>query len=116
LNAQRNNGDDDVHERGMLEASSGPQAHSPGHCPRGAVVMVAPGCAASSRRQVMFMLARRTGAVPKETARVARSIYPDGNTIMHMLDVLQLAVADEDFADLSPSAVSRRSLPRALPS
>lgn len=50
----------------------------------------------------MSMLARRRSAVPKETARVARSIYPEGNAVMHMLDVLQLAVADEDFADLFP--------------
>ena len=50
----------------------------------------------------MSMLARRNSAVPKETARVARSIYPEGNTVMRMLDVLCLAVADEDFADLFP--------------
>lgn len=50
----------------------------------------------------MSMLARRRSAVPKETARVARSIYPEGNTVMRMLDVLRLAVADEDFADLFP--------------
>lgn len=30
---------------------------------------------------------------------MAHSICPEGNTVMHMLDVLQLAVADKDFAD-----------------
>lgn len=50
----------------------------------------------------MSMLARRASAVPRETARVARSIYPEGNTLMRMLDVLCLAMADEDFADLFP--------------
>jgi transposase len=51
----------------------------------------------------MSMLARKTWSVPGQTARVARAIYPEGNQVMRMLDVLHLAVADSDYADLFPA-------------
>lgn len=51
----------------------------------------------------MSMPAQQPFAVPEETARVARAIYPGGNPVMRMVDALHLAVADGDFADLFPA-------------
>jgi transposase len=42
-------------------------------------------------------------AVPAETARVARAIYPDGNIYLKMRDELGSLFSDEDFADLFPA-------------
>src|SRR6185436_1434224 len=38
--------------------------------------------------------------VPKETARVAKTIFPKGNSYMQLYDAFGSIYADEDFADL----------------
>ncbi len=45
---------------------------------------------------------RSTVEVPEETARVARSIFPDGNLAMSIRDRLACVYADETFAGLYP--------------
>ena len=42
-------------------------------------------------------------AVPEDTARVARMIFPEGSPVMSMLDELHMIVEDRDFADLFPA-------------
>ena len=51
----------------------------------------------------MSLPAQQSNAIPEETARVARAIYPDGNTVMRLVDALHLVVADSDFSDLFPA-------------
>jgi hypothetical protein len=62
----------------------------------------------------MFMLARKNWSIPGQTARVARAIYPDGNQVMRMLDVLHLAVVDSDYADLFPAHDQPAEFPARL--
>lgn len=40
--------------------------------------------------------------VPKETAELARAIFPEGNLVMNMYDELGVIFEDKDFADLYP--------------
>lgn len=42
-------------------------------------------------------------AVPEETARVARAIFPAGNRYMHLRDELGTIYTDEQFAALYPA-------------
>lgn len=62
----------------------------------------------------MSMLAQKPWSVPGQTARVARAIYPEGNQVMRMLDVLHLAVADSDYADLFPARGQPAESPACL--
>lgn len=48
----------------------------------------------------MSMHPQRIGAVPEDTARVARAAFPKGNLYMQMRDVLGTIYADEDFSEL----------------
>ena len=41
--------------------------------------------------------------VPEATARVARTIFPEGNLVMHMYDELATLFQDHEFADLYPA-------------
>src|SRR5204863_7798561 len=41
--------------------------------------------------------------VPEETARVARAVFPGGNTVMQLRDALGSIYTDEAFADLFPT-------------
>jgi transposase len=41
--------------------------------------------------------------VPEETARVARAVFPHGNTLMQLRDRLRTIYTDEAFADLFPT-------------
>lgn len=51
----------------------------------------------------MLVQPKATYAVPEETARVARAIFPDGNPVMRMFDELHMIVEDRDFVDLFPA-------------
>jgi transposase len=51
------------------------------------------------------------GAVPEETARVARAAFPKGNLYLAMRDELGIAFSDADFAELFP----RRGQPALAP-
>lgn len=42
-------------------------------------------------------------AVPEETARVARAVFPRGNALMQLRDTLGTIYTDEEFADLFPT-------------
>src|SRR5215218_7435512 len=48
----------------------------------------------------MSMHPQRIGAVPEDTARVARAAFPKYNLYMQMRDVLGTVYADEDFSEL----------------
>lgn len=50
----------------------------------------------------MSLKAQAIDQVPKETARIARAVYPKGNVYMQMRDVLGNIYTDEDFVDLFP--------------
>jgi transposase len=50
----------------------------------------------------MTLHPERIGAVPEETARVARTAFPKGNIYMRMRDELGTCYVDEQFADLFP--------------
>ena len=50
----------------------------------------------------MSLPAQQPNALPEETVRVARAIYPDGNPVMRLRDALHLEVIDSDFSDLFP--------------
>jgi transposase len=41
--------------------------------------------------------------IPEETARVARAIFPRGNAVLQLRDLLGTIYTDELFADLFPS-------------
>ena len=41
--------------------------------------------------------------IPKETADLARAIFPEGNLVMKLFDELGVIFEDEDFADLYPN-------------
>jgi transposase len=49
--------------------------------------------------------------VPEETARVARTIFPDGNPVMRIYDELGMLFRDVDFTDLFP----KQGQPAAAP-
>lgn len=51
----------------------------------------------------MSLQAKQSYAVPEDTARIARTIFPEGSPVMSMLDELHLIVRDQDFADLFPA-------------
>ncbi len=51
----------------------------------------------------MSIQPKETYAVPDQTARVARAIFPDGNPVMRMFDELHMIVEDRDFVDLFPA-------------
>jgi transposase len=51
------------------------------------------------------------GAVPEETARIARAAFPKGNLYLSLRDELGVLFADSDFADLFP----RRGQPALAP-
>ncbi len=51
------------------------------------------------------------GAVPEETARVARAAFPKGNAYLRLRDELGPLYADADFAALFP----RRGQPAEAP-
>lgn len=38
--------------------------------------------------------------VPEDTARIARTIFPEGNLVMRMYDELDMLFRDSDFADI----------------
>ena len=42
-------------------------------------------------------------SIPEETARIARAVYPKGNTFMKMRDALGTIYQDQSFAHLFPS-------------
>jgi transposase len=50
----------------------------------------------------MSMQAQATYRVPETTARVARTIFPEGNLVMRMYDELMMLFCDQEFADLYP--------------
>jgi transposase len=54
------------------------------------------------RRVPMSLQPQVIYSVPEQTARVARSIFPDGNLVMRMYDELDMLFHDADFADLFP--------------
>lgn len=58
--------------------------------------MVAYGRAANRWRLTMSLPAQQPNTIPEQTARVARAIYLNGNSVM------RLVVTDSDFADLFP--------------
>lgn len=62
----------------------------------------------------MLVQAKATYAVPDETARVARAIFPDGNPVMRMFDDLHMIVEDRDFVDLFPARGQRAEAPVRL--
>jgi transposase len=51
----------------------------------------------------MSMHPQPTPAIPEETARVARTIFPQGNVYMQMRDEFGSFYNDEDFRDLFPN-------------
>ncbi len=59
----------------------------------------------------MCLHPRPVNPVPEETARVARTAFPKGNTLMRMKDELGTIFEDEDFARLFP----RRGQPAMAP-
>jgi transposase len=50
----------------------------------------------------MSMHPQPIAAIPEETARVARTIFPQGNVYMQMRDEFGSLYTDEDFSDLFP--------------
>ncbi len=42
-------------------------------------------------------------SIPEETVRIARAVYPKGNTFMKMRDALGTIYQDQSFAHLFPS-------------
>ena len=50
----------------------------------------------------MSLQIRDSYHVPEMTARVARTIFPEGNLVMRMYDELALLFRDQAFADLYP--------------
>ena len=48
-------------------------------------------------------------AVPEDTARIARTMFPQGRPVMRVLDDLHMIMADRDFSDL----FAARGQPRA---
>jgi transposase len=42
-------------------------------------------------------------SIPEETVRIARAVYPKGNTYMKMRDALGTIYQDQSFAHLFPS-------------
>jgi len=59
----------------------------------------------------MCLHPRPVDPVPQETARVAKTAFPKGNTLMKMRDELGTIFEDEDFAHLFP----RRGQPAMAP-
>ena len=50
----------------------------------------------------MSLHAKKIGAVPEETARVAKACFPKGNRYIRLRDVLGTIFDDSEFADLFP--------------
>src|SRR5574340_1028898 len=51
----------------------------------------------------MSLKPRPIPPVPKETARVARAVFPRGNALMQLRDMRGPIYTDEEFADLFPT-------------
>ena len=48
----------------------------------------------------MSLQAVQSYAVPEDTARIARTIFPQGSPVMRMRDELHMIMEDRDFSDL----------------
>ena len=51
----------------------------------------------------MSLQAVQSYAVPEDTARIARTIFPQGSPVMRMRDELHMIMEDRDFYDLFPA-------------
>ena len=51
----------------------------------------------------MSLQAVQSYAVPEDTARIARTIFPQGSPVMRMRDELHMIMEDRDFSDLFPT-------------
>jgi Transposase domain (DUF772) len=55
------------------------------------------------RRSSLSLTSTPIPPVPEEMARVARAVFPRGNTLMQLRDTLGTIYSDEAFADLFPT-------------
>src|SRR5215207_2536700 len=62
----------------------------------------------------MSMQAQATYRVPETTARVARTIFPEGNLVMRTYDELVMLFCDQEFADLYPTVGQPAAAPFRL--